>query len=355
MAELSVEQVKEFINMSPRDKSFDIPYPNNPAQKEEAACWNWALTGCTCLNPQIPYSPENLYENTGPTRWERVRKPKVKRGRSDEDFDEDSGEKSPKRRRKEPLNADTREFKEVKRKALDTSTWAHLCGDCKPICNAWKEANRTQKKQDKISFMREMLKFTALVHNLSPSEGPTFYKLHVITRSISWFSWEHWGISVEYNKKERFIQTEPGKKIDFEDNYLWHYKEREYIMASIYMTNILPEHKEGIVLAIMQPPANAIWQPDTASVNCQRCGNAFARQGFLWAKSGKHHCRRCGRLVCQTCSTHTAQVYRPLNDSGGVDQGFHTVKVCDDCYALATGQGIKAKAKPMPLSPPSNA
>ena len=47
------------------------------------------------------------------------------------------------------------------------------------------------------------------------------------------------------------------------------------------------------------------WQPDDELSNCSICGTHFT---FLISR--RHHCRRCGRLVCATCSPHRITIPR---------------------------------------------
>ena len=47
-----------------------------------------------------------------------------------------------------------------------------------------------------------------------------------------------------------------------------------------------------------------IWQPDEEISNCPICGNAFT----FWYR--KHHCRKCGRVVCANCSPHRITIPR---------------------------------------------
>ena len=60
-----------------------------------------------------------------------------------------------------------------------------------------------------------------------------------------------------------------------------------------------------------------VWVPDTASDTCQECGVKFT---FVIRK---HHCRACGRLLCNTCSSFK----EPLEYLGGC-QG----RVCRVCH-----------------------
>ncbi|KAI4151023.1 MAG: hypothetical protein LQ341_000995 [Variospora aurantia] len=46
------------------------------------------------------------------------------------------------------------------------------------------------------------------------------------------------------------------------------------------------------------------WQPDSEVTSCPICGKGF---GFLFRK---HHCRKCGRVVCANCSPHRITIPR---------------------------------------------
>ncbi|PKY00520.1 FYVE-domain-containing protein [Aspergillus campestris IBT 28561] len=46
------------------------------------------------------------------------------------------------------------------------------------------------------------------------------------------------------------------------------------------------------------------WQPDAEATNCPICGTLFS----FWYR--KHHCRKCGRVVCASCSPHRITIPR---------------------------------------------
>ncbi|KAI9372112.1 FYVE zinc finger-domain-containing protein [Aspergillus egyptiacus] len=46
------------------------------------------------------------------------------------------------------------------------------------------------------------------------------------------------------------------------------------------------------------------WQPDSDVTECPICGTAFS----FWYR--KHHCRKCGRVVCASCSPHRITIPR---------------------------------------------
>ncbi|XP_057714797.1 zinc finger FYVE domain-containing protein 26 isoform X2 [Corythoichthys intestinalis] len=69
-----------------------------------------------------------------------------------------------------------------------------------------------------------------------------------------------------------------------------------------------------------RPPDRKDWVPDTQQHVCMVC----RRERFTMFNR-RHHCRRCGRLVCQTCSERKMAVEgSPGNE----------VRVCDQCYAF---------------------
>ncbi|KAK5705266.1 hypothetical protein LTR97_002384 [Elasticomyces elasticus] len=85
------------------------------------------------------------------------------------------------------------------------------------------------------------------------------------------------------------------------------------------------------------------WQSDASALACPVCGVDF---GF-WNR--RHHCRKCGRVVCATCSPHRITIPRqyvvqpPVNtyshsddgvegmDSGRGVFGGEVVRVCNPC------------------------
>jgi hypothetical protein len=64
-----------------------------------------------------------------------------------------------------------------------------------------------------------------------------------------------------------------------------------------------------------------VWQADQA--HCQRCN---AEMGWL---KRHHHCRQCGRSLCNACTGRTKALTRPYSSNG--NEGAGTYRVCDDC------------------------
>ena len=63
------------------------------------------------------------------------------------------------------------------------------------------------------------------------------------------------------------------------------------------------------------PEWRPYWQPD--ATNCALCNESF---GYF--KIGKHHCRKCGKIVCGKCCEKLKYV----------DSYFSEVKICNRCY-----------------------
>ncbi|RXM97625.1 Zinc finger FYVE domain-containing protein 26 [Acipenser ruthenus] len=69
-----------------------------------------------------------------------------------------------------------------------------------------------------------------------------------------------------------------------------------------------------------RPPGKKNWIPDQQQDVCMVC-----RKERFTMFNRRHHCRRCGRLVCNTCSTRKMVVQGCREDP---------VRVCDQCYSF---------------------
>ena len=61
------------------------------------------------------------------------------------------------------------------------------------------------------------------------------------------------------------------------------------------------------------------WHRDKDYDKCEICENSFR---FY---NRKHHCRKCGKVVCHDCSSKT----------------YNGNRVCDGCYTILTGEGAQ--------------
>ncbi|KAI8362869.1 hypothetical protein B0O80DRAFT_857 [Mortierella sp. GBAus27b] len=102
----------------------------------------------------------------------------------------------------------------------------------------------------------------------------------------------------------------------------------------------------------------AKWELDHKVNECRECHRKFS----LWLR--RHHCRRCGHVICDRCSSHRALlppdkvVYDPtsseayLNQQALIRKGiFQSYRVCDSCFtalepgrsqSVGTSSGISA-------------
>jgi|LauGreDrversion4_2_1035121.scaffolds.fasta_scaffold26844_4 hypothetical protein len=75
----------------------------------------------------------------------------------------------------------------------------------------------------------------------------------------------------------------------------------------------------------MSHPASPVhpkhWVPDEEGAACSICHAEFS------ITRRRHHCRKCGSLVCGSCSDHFVQI----DDSGSTSNTPSPVRVCDKC------------------------
>ncbi|PSK35241.1 hypothetical protein C7M61_004699 [Candidozyma pseudohaemuli] len=70
------------------------------------------------------------------------------------------------------------------------------------------------------------------------------------------------------------------------------------------------------------------WQPDSAVTACVVCDTTFT------IFNRRHHCRKCGRVVCNLCSSQKVKWFpgsRVLTPSGLVRADGDFYKTCDEC------------------------
>ncbi|XP_002000123.3 zinc finger FYVE domain-containing protein 26 homolog [Drosophila mojavensis] len=68
-----------------------------------------------------------------------------------------------------------------------------------------------------------------------------------------------------------------------------------------------------------QAPTREEWIPDESATHCMCC-----RRSAFTMLMRRHHCRRCGRVVCYACSTQRMTIPELYGDV--------EVRVCNDCY-----------------------
>jgi hypothetical protein len=68
------------------------------------------------------------------------------------------------------------------------------------------------------------------------------------------------------------------------------------------------------------------WIDDSSRIKCALCMKSFG------TFTRKHHCRRCGEIVCADCSTHTKIVRHPAIKPKATEPEKQPVRVCDLCF-----------------------
>lgn len=66
---------------------------------------------------------------------------------------------------------------------------------------------------------------------------------------------------------------------------------------------------------------------------CMNCANPFSQNSYFRISSGKHHCRHCHRVVCQSCSPNEVPRQKlPLFVQNAYSES--TMRICVVCYAV---------------------
>lgn len=77
--------------------------------------------------------------------------------------------------------------------------------------------------------------------------------------------------------------------------------------------------------AVRVEPPWPQWLPDSSRSTCKKCNTAF---GLL---TWRHHCRQCGEVFCDKCSSKRKALPYPVMRPGHArERGL--VRVCDDCF-----------------------
>jgi len=87
--------------------------------------------------------------------------------------------------------------------------------------------------------------------------------------------------------------------------------------------------KEEVISSPSAPPE---WEPDKAVSRCPHCSLVF-----VFPVKRRHHCRNCGKVVCQMCSQHSL----PLPKYGF----YRPVRVCSKCFTASQKQKSEKRSK----------
>ena len=94
--------------------------------------------------------------------------------------------------------------------------------------------------------------------------------------------------------------------------------EKSLTMLQATCTQLLEENKR--LKALMDGFSSRSWQSNSEVSACTGCSKQFT------VNRRRHHCRHCGKIFCQACSSQTAHVAAIKKP----------VRVCDPCHADLT-------------------
>ena len=94
----------------------------------------------------------------------------------------------------------------------------------------------------------------------------------------------------------------------------------------------LDESAERASGKLLRRQAKETWVEDRSVLACQICGVSFS------TRRRRHHCRQCGRVVCNPCSRSKAELPRRGHDSA--------VRLCDRCVSSKIGQDVPGGGSP---------
>jgi hypothetical protein len=119
------------------------------------------------------------------------------------------------------------------------------------------------------------------------------------------------------------IRSESPHAIEFTSNFLaGQYDAAEVDSIRRGLTRAESEALEEELGEVTGEPTTAHWKPDESASACYICSQNFT---FFFRR---HHCRRCGNLVCDNHIKHTV----PLDQNARYHPNGHASKACKSCW-----------------------
>jgi hypothetical protein len=110
------------------------------------------------------------------------------------------------------------------------------------------------------------------------------------------------------------------------------------IHSDVFIDCVLTANKTVIISHSSTSLVVAAWVPDSQSKSCQLCRSS-------WSFSNRrHHCRSCGALVCQSCSSRNAIIPDQLKNQP------KPVRVCDGCFDFIRDSRLAGPRSPTSTS-----
>jgi hypothetical protein len=113
-----------------------------------------------------------------------------------------------------------------------------------------------------------------------------------------------------------------------------HIRAKTAILAPQFLFASAPPAPPPLATVPQEVSFRPQWQPDGTATACARCNASFGLFRL------RHHCRNCGKLVCDDCSKKRTKIINL-----GYDE--EAVRVCDGCYDTAVGGGTVAAQVPV--------
>jgi hypothetical protein len=134
-----------------------------------------------------------------------------------------------------------------------------------------------------------------------------------------------------------------------------HGSERKKLDFVMGLSNLSPEHmvdaliRHGLAASAKQYSSEkrnvvdekARWKVDK---EVEACENSNCKKAFTFLRR-KHHCRRCGGIFCDACTTRRITLRNPLTEQGRVVGTVADCRVCADCAVKAETVGRIADVK----------
>jgi hypothetical protein len=181
-----------------------------------------------------------------------------------------------------------------------------------------------------LDVSQRLARLAIEANGLRVSAAATGYKIGVYyydTETLP--SFQHWWIEVE----EMVIETFPGlDDITIADDPQDLDGHDANGVGHIYFYfNIEELHQRQVdhITRRLFPP---IWQPDNTALRCSN--QACARQFGLFTR--RHHCRLCGKIFCDNCSSQRKLVALVVARPGQAPRAGR-VRVCDNCASERPG------------------
>lgn len=119
---------------------------------------------------------------------------------------------------------------------------------------------------------------------------------------------------------------------------LLRHQEQDHVhekVVRIFVSQVLANHIAmlGDLLRVrkaapmfIHPAVRQPWDPDSAADRCTWCRASFSML------TRRHHCRACGHIFCDDCTSQTEMVASPSTRPGSTATNNTVERVCDTCF-----------------------